>query len=208
LRFHRLINRADVPCRLLRRQARLHSQSLDQEPRTQARAKKALVPRRPEVAHRMRGTHQRRQATTWPRPAAANFRNNRPNGTDHPETDGTSFTFLGFTHIWGKSRAGKNVVRQVTAKNARALAAVTAWCRVNRHQPIPDQSAHLRAMMRGHYGISGNFRRLSWYASVGRQVWETWQRKSRYEKFICSRSARSPENPCILTYRHISIPCR
>jgi hypothetical protein len=32
-------------------------------------------------------------------------RNNRPNGADHPETDGTSFTFLGFTHIWGKSRS-------------------------------------------------------------------------------------------------------
>src|SRR3974390_858286 len=56
------------------------------------------------------------------------FRNNRPNGTDHPETNGTSFTFLGFTHVWGKSRAGKNVVRQVTAKNRypRALGAVTA----------------------------------------------------------------------------------
>jgi RNA-directed DNA polymerase len=25
------------------------------------------------------------------------FRNNRSNGIDHPETDGTSFTFLGFT---------------------------------------------------------------------------------------------------------------
>jgi hypothetical protein len=25
---------------------------------------------------------------------------------DHPETNGTSFTFLGFTHIWGKSREG------------------------------------------------------------------------------------------------------
>src|SRR5690242_14138673 len=34
------------------------------------------------------------------------FRNNRPNGTDHPETNGTSFTFLGLTHIWGKSRGG------------------------------------------------------------------------------------------------------
>ena len=40
------------------------------------------------------------------------FRNNRPNGTNHPATDGTSFTFLGFTHVWGKSRAGKNVVRR------------------------------------------------------------------------------------------------
>jgi group II intron reverse transcriptase/maturase len=107
------------------------------------------------------------------------FRNNRPNGIDHPETDGTSFTFLGFSHIWGKSRAGNKVVRQVTAKNryARALAAVSAWCRHNRHQPIPDQHAHLTAMMRGHYayyGITGNFRRLSWYAYRVARTWQKW----------------------------------
>ena len=35
------------------------------------------------------------------------FRSNRPNGISRPETDGTSFTFLGFTHVWGRSRAGK-----------------------------------------------------------------------------------------------------
>src|SRR4029077_14492209 len=107
------------------------------------------------------------------------FRDNRPNGTSHPEMDSTSFTFLGFTHAWGKSRAGKNVVRRVTAKNryARALTAVTAWCRVNQHQPIPDQQAHLIAMMRGHhayYGISGNFRRLSWYAYQVARIWQKW----------------------------------
>ena len=107
------------------------------------------------------------------------FRNDRPNGTDHPETDGTAFTFLGFTLIWDKSRTGKNVVRFITAKSryARALAAVTAWCRVNRHQPIPDQHAHLTAMMRGHYayyGITGNARRLSWYARQVARTWQTW----------------------------------
>src|SRR4029077_20214557 len=101
------------------------------------------------------------------------------NGTDHPETDSTSFTFLGFSHVWGRSRTGKNVVRQVTAKNryARALAAVTAWCRVKRHQSIPDQHAHLTAMMRGHYayyGITGNFRRISWYARQVARVWQKW----------------------------------
>src|SRR5271169_4183830 len=118
------------------------------------------------------------------------FRNNRPNGTDHPETNGTSFTFLGFTHIWGKSRAGKNVVRQVTAKNryARALAAVTDWCRRNRHQPIPDQSAHLTAMMRGHYayyGISGNFRRISWYAYQVVRIWQKWlSRRDRGRRLL------------------------
>jgi RNA-directed DNA polymerase len=107
------------------------------------------------------------------------FRNTESTGTTHPEADGTTFTFLGFTHIWGKSRAGNNVVRQVTAKNryARALAAVTAWCRINRHQSIPDQHAHLTAMMRGHYayyGITGNSRRLSWYARQVARIWEKW----------------------------------
>ena len=119
------------------------------------------------------------------------FRNNRPNGTNHPETDGTSFTFLGFTHVWGKSRAGKNVVRQVTAKSryARALAAITAWCRMNRHQSIPDQHTHLAAMMRGHYayyGITGNYRRLSWYARQVATIWQKWlarrDRRGRFPK--------------------------
>src|SRR5260370_41803960 len=81
--------------------------------------------------------------------------------------------------MWGKWGAGKTVVRQVTAKNryAGALATVTAWCRSNRHQPIPDQHAHLTAMMRGHYayyGITGNSRRLSWYARQVARIWEKW----------------------------------
>jgi RNA-directed DNA polymerase len=51
------------------------------------------------------------------------FRSHRPDGKDHPDSDGTTFTFLRFCHVWGKSRKGKNVVRQVTAKKryARAL---------------------------------------------------------------------------------------
>ena len=43
-------------------------------------------------------------------------------------------------------------------------------------QSIPEQHAHLIAMMRGHYtyyGITGNFRRISWYA---RQVATIWQK--------------------------------
>jgi hypothetical protein len=114
-------------------------------------------------------------------------------GKTHPETDGTSFTFLGFTHIWGKSRAGKNVVRQVTAKSryARALAAIGEWCRNNRHQPIPDQHAHLTEVMRGHYayyGITGNSRRLSWYAYQVARIWQKWlTRRDRQSRFLWSR---------------------
>jgi RNA-directed DNA polymerase len=104
------------------------------------------------------------------------FRSHRPDGQDHPDSDGTTFTFLGFCHVWGKSRKGKNVVRQVTARKryARALAAVTDWCRKNRHRPIPEQHAQLVTKMRGHYayyGITGNVRRLSWYFHQVRRIW-------------------------------------
>ena len=59
------------------------------------------------------------------------FRFHRPEGTRHPDTGGTTFNFLGFTHVWGRSRKGINGVRQVTDKGryARAVAAVMDWCR-------------------------------------------------------------------------------
>jgi hypothetical protein len=54
------------------------------------------------------------------------FRATRTGG-EPPDGDGTTFDFLGFTHVWGKSRKGYDVVRQITAKDryARALASVT-----------------------------------------------------------------------------------
>ena len=42
------------------------------------------------------------------------FRPKRLQGAHHPETDGTTFDFLGLTHVWGRSRNGKDMVRQVT----------------------------------------------------------------------------------------------
>src|SRR5262249_1763777 len=106
------------------------------------------------------------------------FRSDRSDG-DHPEADGSSFTFLGFCHVWGKSRRGNRVVWQVTAKKryARALAAVADWCRTNRHKSIRDQHANLTAKVRGHYayfGITGNARRLRWYANQVERIWRKW----------------------------------
>lgn len=121
------------------------------------------------------------------------FRDKRPEGECHPDADGTSFDFLGFTHVWGKSRRGRSMVRQVTAKSryARALAAVTEWCRNNRHLPILEQYAHLVVMMRGHYayyGIAGNSRRLRWYARQVVRIWKTWlSRRGRHGNVLWSR---------------------
>jgi hypothetical protein len=107
------------------------------------------------------------------------FRPRRPGGRNHPGTSGTTFDFLGFTHAWGKSRRGYDVVRQVTAKSrlARGLAAVSDWCRRHRHEPITKQHRHLTAMARGHYayyGVTGNIRRLRRYGHALVRAWRKW----------------------------------
>lgn len=107
------------------------------------------------------------------------FRFKRPGGERHPATQAISFTFLGFLHVWGKSRRGKNVVYQRTAKDryARALRSIHLWCRNHRHWPLAKQHAMLVRKMRGHYayyGITGNSRRLRWYANQVRRVWRYW----------------------------------
>ena len=106
------------------------------------------------------------------------FRFKRPQG-QHPATTGTSFTFLGFTHVWGRSLAGKAVIRQVTAKDrfARSLRAVEAWCKVHRHRPLLAQHEHLVRMIRGHYayyGVTGNSKRLKWYRHQVERIWKRW----------------------------------
>ncbi len=121
------------------------------------------------------------------------FRIGRLRGQNHPATDGTTFTFLGFTHVWGKTRSKKNVVRQVTAKDryARALRNVRDWCRDNRHKPLMEQHAHLSSMMRGHfayYGMTGNSRRLRWYAWQVVRIWKKWlSRRGRDGRVLWDR---------------------
>ena len=86
-------------------------------------------------------------------------------GGKQPGCSEPRFDFLGFTHTWGKSRKGKDVVRQTTAKNrlARALTAINEWCRTNRHQPLRWQHDRLSAKLIGHmayYGRTGTIRQV------------------------------------------------
>jgi len=107
------------------------------------------------------------------------FRPRVTEGARHPDTDGITFDFLGFTHVWGRSRKGKNMIMQVTAKSrlARSLGAVSDWCRKHRHWKFRDQHRHLSSMMRGHfayYGVGGNTRRLQGYAHQVERIWRKW----------------------------------
>ncbi len=116
----------------------------------------------------------------------------RRDGT-HPDCTDPPFDFLGFTHAWVKSRNGKNVVRQTTAKSrfARALLAVKSWCRANRHRPILEQLARLSAKLVGHfayYGITGNFRRLHQYRQQVTKTWRKWlERRTRGKRLTWDR---------------------
>jgi group II intron reverse transcriptase/maturase len=140
------------------------------------------------------------------------FRCNRPNGTHHPATAGTAFDFLGFTHVWGKSRRGKNVVRQVTAKSrlARAVRNVSDWCRVNRHKPIREQQARLSAAMRGHfayYGITGNDRQLNRFAHQVKRIWRKWLSRRDCQSTLswprfCDLLKRHPLPPPRIVHQH------
>jgi group II intron reverse transcriptase/maturase len=139
------------------------------------------------------------------------FRFRRPAG-QHPATQAMTFDFLGFTHVWGRSRRGKHVIYQTTAKKrfARALRAVHEWCRRNRHRPLLQQCARIRRMMQGHYayyGITGNHRRLRWYSQRVEVIWRMWlSRRTRgnpitWERFTAIL-ARYPLPPARIVHRY------
>ena len=91
----------------------------------------------------------------------------------------SSFTFLGFTHYWTKSRKGNWMVGRKTASKRlqRIIAAINAWCRTNRHKPMREQWEMLNAKMKGHYayyGISLNTRSISGFYIQTVNVWRKW----------------------------------
>lgn len=90
-----------------------------------------------------------------------------------------SFDFLGFTHYWGKSRQGHNVVKRKTSgkRFCRSLKAIKEWGWKNRHKPLREQQEQINSKLRGHYayyGITDNFRRLSELHHQVKHLWRKW----------------------------------
>ena len=107
-----------------------------------------------------------------------------PNGGAHRSGPGT-FDLLGFTHFWGRSRAGKWVVKRKTmrARFARAVERVTVWCRKHLHDPIREQWRALTRKLNGHYayyGITFNYGALARFKHViTLGWWRALQRRSQ-----------------------------
>ncbi len=98
--------------------------------------------------------------------------------------DTQSFDFLGFTHYWSRSLRGNWIVKRKTMgqRFRRSLAAVSEWCRRQRHDPVRSQHLHLCRVVLGHcqyYGITGNSQMLRRFRDEVRKIWRKWlQRRS------------------------------
>lgn len=101
----------------------------------------------------------------------------------------TTFTFLGFVHVWAKSRRGRDVVRQQTARErfASTLTAINEQCRHMRHEPIREQHRKLCLKLRGHmayFGITGNSRRVALLLHEAQRCWRKWLSRRSNEPVI------------------------
>lgn len=91
-----------------------------------------------------------------------------------------SFDFLGFTHLWSRSKQGFWVVKRKTADSRfrRAVRKIADWCRLNRHQPVSVQHQALKRKLRGHFqyygGVVGNGRSLWCFRHRVQQIWRKW----------------------------------
>jgi len=72
---------------------------------------------------------------------------------DKSESRPGTFDFLGFTHYWAKSRKGRWVPKQQTARDRvrKGVESIKTWCRNNRHQPVALQAQKLGSKLSGHY---------------------------------------------------------
>ena len=103
--------------------------------------------------------------------------NRRRRGLGRPET----FSFLGFTHMCGKTRAGRFALRRKTIakRMAAKLREVNALLMQRRHWPIPEQGQWLGSVVRGYiayYAVPGNIHAVS---AFRKQVTRHWGRALR-----------------------------
>jgi group II intron reverse transcriptase/maturase len=115
----------------------------------------------------------------------------------HGPKPGT-FTFLGFTHYWGKTFKGGHTIKlkTETKRMIRVVGNLWQWCRDNRHLSLEEQYATLCAKLRGHYqyyGVRCNSRCLEWVFDRLKRAWRYWLNRrggrkqltwAKYEKLL------------------------
>jgi group II intron reverse transcriptase/maturase len=96
----------------------------------------------------------------------------------HEEKPGT-FTFLGFTHYWGKTRKGWYTIKWKTdgRRLRRSVCSLWQWCRDHRHRPLEEQYNTLCSKLRGYYqyyGVPCNYEALEFVYFKVTRAWRYW----------------------------------
>ena len=77
------------------------------------------------------------------------------------------------------------------ARLGRAIKAVYAWCRSQRHEEVKTQHAGLRSRLQGHFnyfGVNGNLKSLACLLYHGRRAWYKWlSRRSQRTRWTWER---------------------
>ena len=116
----------------------------------------------------------------------------RARGLGKPET----FQFLGFTHICGKARDGRFMVKRITSKKRMRAKQqqVRDELRRRRHQPIPEQGRWLGSVVRGHrayYAVPGNRAAVAAFRTQATRDWhDVLRRRSQRTRLDWKRMNR------------------
>jgi len=103
----------------------------------------------------------------------------RPSRHDRGAAGPGTFDLLGFTHYWGLSHKGNNVIKRKTSTERfhRALQRIWAWCKRFRHLPVREQHRQLCRKLLGHYayyGITSNGLMLQRFQAAVTRCWRYW----------------------------------
>jgi len=118
-----------------------------------------------------------------------------PEGRERGSGAGT-FDFLGFTHLWRRTRRGGWAIQQRTARGrlTRAIRRITEWCRGNRHRRVEEQHQVLEKKLKGHYeyyGLTWNSEMLSRFRYAVLGIWWKWlNRRSQRARMKWERYER------------------
>jgi group II intron reverse transcriptase/maturase len=113
----------------------------------------------------------------------------RFDGRKKPET----FNFLGLSHACGVNRGGKFMVRRTTMRKrlTAKLHEVKAELRKRMHQPVPEQGAWLRSVVRGYFAyhaVPGNWKALGAFRTQCTRLWyRALRRRSHKSRLTWNR---------------------
>ena len=106
-----------------------------------------------------------------------------------PESEGSSFEFLGFVYRWGDSRKGKKIVilRTSPKKFRQSLARFTEWIREKRSKRVRRLMKTLNSKLRGYYnyyGVINNYKSIkSYFSQICRILFKWLNRRSQRKSF-------------------------